>query len=202
VTRAPSVKSAEQDEVYVSTDVETDGPLPGVNSMVSLASAAFAADGALIATFSRNLETIPGGVADPRTMAFWAGEPMAWAAVTQAPRPPAEVMAEYATWLRGLGEPLVFVGLPAVFDFGFVNHYLLRYLGTNPFGRNAVDIRSFAMGVLGASWQRTRFRYMPEEWVTGWVHDHTALGDALAQSRLFMRVREAAGVLGGGCHDG
>ena len=32
-------------EVYVSTDVETDGPVPGPNSMLSFASAALAADG-------------------------------------------------------------------------------------------------------------------------------------------------------------
>ena len=31
-------------EIYVSTDVETDGPIPGVNSMLSFASAAYLAD--------------------------------------------------------------------------------------------------------------------------------------------------------------
>lgn len=28
-------------EIYISTDVETDGPIPGVNSMLSFASAAY-----------------------------------------------------------------------------------------------------------------------------------------------------------------
>jgi hypothetical protein len=31
-------------EIYVSTDVETDGPIPGVYSMLSFASAAYRAD--------------------------------------------------------------------------------------------------------------------------------------------------------------
>jgi hypothetical protein len=31
-------------EVYVSTDIETDGPIPGPNSMLSFASAAYLPD--------------------------------------------------------------------------------------------------------------------------------------------------------------
>lgn len=32
-------------EIYVSTDIETDGPIPGPNSMLSFGSAAFTAEG-------------------------------------------------------------------------------------------------------------------------------------------------------------
>ena len=42
-------------EIYVSTDVEADGPIPGPNSMLSFGSAAYAADKTLIGTFSANL---------------------------------------------------------------------------------------------------------------------------------------------------
>ncbi|MEW6211497.1 MAG: exonuclease, partial [Acidobacteriota bacterium] len=44
-------------EIYVSTDVETDGPIPGPHSMLSFASAAYTADKLLISTFTANLET-------------------------------------------------------------------------------------------------------------------------------------------------
>jgi hypothetical protein len=47
-------------EVYVSTDIEADGPIPGGNSMLSFASAAFTADGTMLGTFTANLETLPG----------------------------------------------------------------------------------------------------------------------------------------------
>ena len=43
-------------EIYVSTDIEADGPVPGINSMLSFASAAYRADKTLVATFSANLE--------------------------------------------------------------------------------------------------------------------------------------------------
>ena len=67
-------------EVYVSTDVETDGPIPGPNSMLSFGSAAYLADKTLVATFSANLETLPGAQGDPKTMAWWESQPDAWAA--------------------------------------------------------------------------------------------------------------------------
>lgn len=47
-------------EVYVSTDVEADGPIPGPHSMLSFGSAAYTADKRLLQTFSANLETLPG----------------------------------------------------------------------------------------------------------------------------------------------
>jgi hypothetical protein len=47
-------------ETYVSTDIESDGPIPGVNSMLSFASVALDGDGRELATFSANLEPLPG----------------------------------------------------------------------------------------------------------------------------------------------
>ena len=46
-------------DIYFSTDVEADGPIPGPHSMLSFASAAFRADKTLIGTFEANL-TLPG----------------------------------------------------------------------------------------------------------------------------------------------
>ncbi len=50
-------------EIYVSTDVEADGPIPGPHSMLSFASAAMLADKTVLGTFSANLETLPGAAA-------------------------------------------------------------------------------------------------------------------------------------------
>jgi hypothetical protein len=62
-------------EVYVSTDIETDGPIPAMYSMLSLASAAFLADGKLVDTFTVNLIPLDGAIEHPETMAFWQSEP-------------------------------------------------------------------------------------------------------------------------------
>ena len=55
-------------EIYVSTDVETDGPIPGMNSMLSFGSAAYLEDKTLVSTFTANLETMPDAKGDPKTM--------------------------------------------------------------------------------------------------------------------------------------
>ncbi len=127
-------------EVYVSTDVEADGPIPGPNSMLSFGSAAFLADKTLVATFAANLETLPGATGHPETMAWWKTQPEAWAACRDQPRPSEEVMPEYAEWLGQLPGRPVFVGYPAAYDFLFVYWYLISFTGASPFSHSALDI--------------------------------------------------------------
>ena len=65
-------------EIYVSTDIEADGPIPGPHSMLSFASAAYRADKTLLATFEANLAMLPGAAGHPVTMAWWATQQNAW----------------------------------------------------------------------------------------------------------------------------
>ena len=58
-------------EIYVSTDIEADGPIPGPNSMLSIGAAAFLHDKTLVSTFSANLEPLPGAAGDVKTMEWW-----------------------------------------------------------------------------------------------------------------------------------
>src|SRR5688572_1794574 len=104
-------------EVYVSTDIEADGPIPGPNSMLSFASAAFLPDKTMVGTFSANLETLPGAEADPKTMEWWRTQPEAWQACRENARDPAEVMPEYVRWVKSLPGRPVFVAYPAAYDF-------------------------------------------------------------------------------------
>src|SRR5215467_8154746 len=96
-------------EIYVSTDVETDGPIPGPHSMLSFGSAAYLADKTLVGTFSANLETLPGAAGNPSTMEWWATQKVAWEACRQNPQPPETAMRQYLSWLKGLPGRPVFV---------------------------------------------------------------------------------------------
>ena len=113
-------------EIYVSTDVETDGPIPGPHSMLSFGSAAYTVDKRLVSTFEANLHTLPGAAGNPETMAWWQTQPAAWAAHRENLRQPAEAMCGYVAWLKALPGKPVFVGYPAGFDFLFVYWYLTR----------------------------------------------------------------------------
>jgi hypothetical protein len=81
-------------EIYVSTDVESDGPIPGIYSMLSFGSAAYSAGKQLLGTFSANLELLPGASAHPKTMEWWQSEPAAWAACRANLQPPEVAMQQ------------------------------------------------------------------------------------------------------------
>ena len=175
-------------EIYVSTDVETDGPVPGLHSMLSFASAAYLADKTLVATFSANLETLPGASGHPDTMRWWVTQPEASAACRRDLRRPAEALNEYAAWLGALpGEP-VFVGYPVVFDYMFMQWYLHKFTGGSPFSFFALDIKSYAMALLKTEFRQTTKAVMPRSWFDDLPHTHLALDDALEQGTLFCNM--------------
>lgn len=175
-------------EIYVSTDVEADGPIPGPHSMLSFASAAYRADKTLVGTFEANLCSLPGAQGDPRTMAWWKGQPEAWAACRKNVREPEVVMPEYVAWLKGLPGKPVFVAYPAAYDFMFVYWYLMRFAGESPFSHSALDIKSYAMAVLGTEFRESTKRNMPKAWFDDLPHTHVALDDAKGQGALFCNM--------------
>ena len=179
-------------ELYVSTDVETDGPIPGPNSMLSFGSAAYTADKKLLATFEANLHTLPNAAGDPGTMAWWQTQPEAWAAHRQNLQEPEAAMNAYLAWLKNLPGKPVFVAYPAAFDFMFVYWYLIRFAGESPFSFSALDIKSFAMAILGTDYRETVKRNMPREWFDPLPHTHKALDDAIGQGALFCNILAAA----------
>lgn len=178
-------------EIYVSTDIETDGPVPGHHSVLSIGSAAYAADKTLVATFSANLETVPGLTANPHTAQWWATQPEAWAACRRNPEAPQTVMRRYVAWLQALPGRPVFVGYPAAFDFPFVLWYLDRYAGANPFGYAVIDIKTYAMALLRLPYRACGKSAMPPAWFDPFPHTHIALDDALEQGALFCNMLAA-----------
>jgi hypothetical protein len=175
-------------EIYVSTDVEVDGPIPGPHSLLSIGSAAFRADKTLLGTFSANLATLPGASGHPDTMAWWDKHPQAWQACRSDLRAPQQVMPGYAQWLENLPGQPVFVGYPAAFDFMFVYWYLVRFAGHSPFSFSALDIKTMAMVMLGQEYRRSTKRNMPRRWFDERPHTHVALEDAIEQGRLFCNM--------------
>lgn len=178
-------------EIYVSTDVETDGPVAGRHSMLSIGSAAYTADKRLLSTFSANLETLPELTSDARTAAWWAMQPQAWSACRQNLEYPRDAMARYLVWLKALPGRPVFVAYPAVFDFSFVYWYLTQFAGENPFGYAAIDIKTYAMAMLRKPYRACGKQSMPAEWFDPLDHTHVALDDAIEQGSLFCNMLRA-----------
>jgi hypothetical protein len=194
-------------EIYFSTDVETDGPIPGPNSMLSLGSAAFSSSGKLLATFSVNLETLPGAEPDPSTQEWWEAHPEAYRASRERLETPQEAMLRFSTWVNNVsvtaaGQGLlrktlpVFVGFPAGFDFLFVYWYLIKFTGQSPFSFSALDGKTYAMALLKKGYRQSTKRNYPKEWFSKkdkLKHTHIALEDAIEQGRIFCNMLAANG---------
>lgn len=175
-------------EIYISTDVETDGPIPGPHSMLSFGSAAYTENKELVSTFSANLETLPNASAHPKTAEWWKTQPEAWAACRSNLESPQVAMVRYVTWIKSLKGKPVFVAYPAGFDFLFVYWYLMNFVGESPFSHSALDVKSFAMAVLKKDYRESTKRNMPKHWFDKLPHNHVALDDAIEQGALFCNM--------------
>lgn len=181
-------------EVYVSIDIETDGPTPGLNSMLALGASAFSEDDVIpVSNWYKKLFPLPEAKVDAKTMAWWLTQPEALEEVRANPRAPEVVIPQFVTWVKNLpGKPIA-VAWPAAFDFAFVNYYCHKFAGHNPLGFACLDIRSYANGLTKYS----NYYGQPEKAIRDLVgsidktdlQEHVAIDDAIEQGRLFMALR-------------
>ena len=182
--RPGAAEGADMAEVYVSTDVEADGPIPGpaLHAQLRLGRVRGRQDPG---RHVRRQPDRPAGGRRPPGHDGVVGRPSreAWAACRADPRDPAVVMPEYVGWLKALPGKPVFVGYPAAYDFLFVYWYLIRFAGESPFSHSALDIKTYAMAVLGTEYRAAVKRNMPRDWFDPLPHTHVALDDARGQGR-------------------
>jgi len=187
-----------KEDLFISVDIETDGPIPGVNSMLSVGAAAIL-NYEITDTFSVNLEQMEGAVVDPVTKReFWDKNPEAWEACRQNTEHPSVAMSKFSKWVKGLekkhGRRATFVGYPAGFDFTFVYWYFMKFVGSSPFSFSALDMKTLGMALLHQpntkrhSYRSTSKRRFPKRWFSKRPHTHIAIDDAMEQADLFISM--------------
>jgi hypothetical protein len=176
-------------ETYIAIDIEADGPIPGDNNMLALGAAAFSEQGEMLGTFAVNFLPCYGAMPDPKTTAWWAERPEAYAATQVDQRPPAVALVEFEKWLMQFPGKKVAVYYPAMFDGVFVRWYFMHFLHRCPFGFGGMDIKTLACGELGTTYGETVKRKMPRGWFKANLpHTHVAVDDAIEQGYLFAAM--------------
>ncbi len=175
-------------EVFISVDVETDGPIPGRYNMLSLGAAAFNTDSNLLGTFSVNLLKV-SSERHRKTEKFWAENPKAYAATQTNPIAPVHGMQNFTHWVESFPGKPVCVCYPAGFDWTFLYWYLIEYTSKSPFGFSCIDIKTYAAAVLRTPYRETSKASMPKRWFGPGKHTHVAVEDAIEQGELFCRMR-------------
>ncbi|MEH6689382.1 MAG: 3'-5' exonuclease [Halopseudomonas sabulinigri] len=169
------------EELYVSVDVETSGPVPGIYSLLSI--------GACLVSepnHSIYLELQPDGVKhDPEAVAVTGLDLCKLEREGLSPQVAMLRLEQWLTQLCSVDQKVVFLGLNAPFDWSFINYYFHKYLGANPFGFTALDMKAYYMGVTGCRWRETKSSQMTARFNPQSAPNHNALDDARFQGELF-----------------
>lgn len=195
-------------DLYISADVETDGPMPGPYSLLSFGlSVVGKYDGHQFdswqgqdRTFYRELKPISDDF-QPEALEVNGLDRKKLKAEGSDP---ARAMAEAAEWVKEMCPECrpVLVAYPVAFDWAFLYWYFERFApGGSPFGHSScLDIRTLYQAVAGTVFDQSGKTAMPDFLQPSSPHTHNALDDAIEQGELFsnllawsMRRRAAVG---------
>ena len=187
---------ADQTDIYISADIEADGPIPGVYSMLAC--------GLCVAGRFDGREFT---LADPEAETFYTQlrpisdtfDPEAVAVtgldrdrlITEAPEPEA-AMTRLAEWLRtaaGADNPII-VGYPLIYDWMFLYWYLVRFARQDsPLTfSSGLDMKTMYQQKARVVLSRAGKDDLPAALQSVRAHTHNALDDALEQAEIFAKL--------------
>ncbi|HYG96537.1 MAG TPA: hypothetical protein VD741_05450 [Solirubrobacterales bacterium] len=187
-------------DLYISADIEADGPIPGPYSMLSFGLAvAGSYDGEALRpaapeppTFYRELKPISARF-EPEALAV-SGLDRDRLCVEGCDPP--DAMGEAKEWIREqAGDRLpVMVAYPAVFDWMFMYWYFVRFAGGSPFGvSGSLDMKTMFQQKARVTIDRALRTQLPPPLRSARPHTHHARDDALEQAEIFVRLFEWKG---------
>ena len=177
------MKPPDTTEAYICVDVETAGPIPGPGlKEYSLLSIGACTINEPQSTFYIELKPINENITAEATNVH----KLSMQRLMVEGVLPEEALRRFEEWLKNQTAPgtqPVLVAFNAPFDWMFIN-----YLGHNPFGHAALDIKAFYMGWAGVPWSQTSWRFISPDYAEDTQLTHHALQDALDQARLFKKM--------------
>jgi ribonuclease T len=171
-------------DTFVSIDVETAGPNPSQYSLLTIGACTIEDRPR---TFYLELKPLNEKI----TPESFALHRLSLKRLAERGLPPADAMASFEKWLKEeipADHKPVFVAFNAPFSWMFVSDYFYRYLGRNPFGDSALDIKAFFMGLTGVSWEETTLRQIGPRYLRERELTHHALRDAMDQAEIFQKM--------------
>ena len=172
------------EEIYIVVDVESAGPNPSTYSMLTIGACTIAEPQQTfyVELCPVNSKFVPDALAISK---------LSMERLAERGQAPKTAMAKFEEWVKAQtspGQMPVFVAFNAPYDWMFVNDYFHRYLGRNPFGHAALDIKAYYMALAGVSWSETSMRYVGPRYLTDQQLTHHALRDAMDQAIIFRKM--------------
>lgn len=186
----------ERADLYLSLDIEADGPIPGPYSMLSVGlcvagrydGTAYERRDPTTQTLYRELRPISDA---------WDSDALAVARLDRAElvrsgAHPAAAMHDVAQWIAAVAgnDRPVICGYPAGFDWMFLYWYLCRF-GPHraPVSfSSCLDVKSFYVARAHVVYDRAGLGDLPESLRGERPHTHNALDDAVQQADIFSNI--------------
>lgn len=161
----------------VSLDIESDGPCPGMHSMVCFG--AVIVEAGLQRTFYAELKPV-SEIYVPSALAV-SGFTREQTLKFPDPR---DAMQNFEIWLGDNidGRPILWSDNNG-YDAGFMNYYFYQYLGRNPFGWSSANIGSLYKGIVGDV--HKKFTHLRET-----THTHNPVDDAKGNAEALLKMFE------------
>ncbi len=167
--------------MYISVDIEADGPCPGLYSMIELG--AVIIDGVFDKTFYASFKPITENFSEKAL------------SITDVTREqtftysnPKESMISFNKWIRKQTEHPMFVSDTGGFDWQFVNYYFHLFIGENPFGYDGFDISMIYKGMKKDIYRN--FHHLKDT-----KHTHNPVDDAKGNAEAFYKMKDELGLI-------
>ena len=161
---------------FVMVDVESDGPVPGLYSMVSMG--AVIVERNLDRTFYAQMSPISSTYQEEalKVSGFTREQTLGFEIASFA-------MIKFDNWIRenNLAKNCIFISDNNGFDWGFVNYYCWKYLGYNPFGFSSRNLNDLYKGLNKDMFASFKFLRTTK-------HTHNALDDAMGNAGALIKI--------------
>ena len=183
-TTASQSSFLEDLDICISVDVETSGPIPSLYSLLSIGACTLLPPRQ---SFYVELKPDHTGI-DPHAQKIHRLDYQKLALEGTSPE---KALLHFEQWIEQLipaGKSPLFVAFNAPFDWMFINDYFHRYLGHNPFGHKALDIKAYYLGASKFNWADTSGSVLHALYLEGHGLTHNALHDAIDQADIFIKI--------------
>lgn len=185
----PSLMPSERLRVmFFVVDVESNGPCPGLFSMISFG--AVAVDDTLDKVFLGKVAPLPGAARNEQAASICGVSSEEHSSYEN----PQKTMRDFAEWIKNTnknGRP-IFVSDNPAFDWQFINYYFHMFLGENPFGFSAKRIGDLYAGLTkdyNLGWKKFRTT----------SHDHNPVNDAKGNAEALIKLARLYKIQGVPC---
>jgi DNA polymerase III epsilon subunit-like protein len=171
-------------EFYIVIDVETSGPNPGNYDLLSIGACTV---NEVNETFY--IELIPKSEHfEEEAMGI---HNLSFVYLNENGVEPKVAIEKFEEWIKKVtpsGHTPVFAAFNAPFDWLFMTEYFYKYLGRNPFGHKALDIKALYMGLHPTNWLNTSHHNISMHYHLQKELSHHALEDAIEEAEILSNI--------------